>query len=111
MRLHGSIPFREAETTDLHFTIAGGPFNWSFFHLPEVRGEIHWVTNQLRIAQLDGRHFEHAHALRRQPCRQRRVVFTAAGQHHGRAGTHHSRSLMSRPWASSSNRPYATSTT
>ena len=54
MRIHGSVPFREIETTDLHFDIAGGPFRWSFFHLPQVTGTLHWVTNQLIITDLDG---------------------------------------------------------
>ena len=54
VRVTGSIPFREAETTDLHFDIAGGPFRWSFFHLPEVTASLHWVTNQLSITNLDG---------------------------------------------------------
>lgn len=54
VRVHGSIPFRESETTDLHFDIAGGPFRWSFFHLPQVTGTIHWVTNRLAITNLDG---------------------------------------------------------
>lgn len=54
VRVHGEISFRESETTDLHFDIVGGPFRWSFFHLPQVTGAIHWVTNQLVITNLDG---------------------------------------------------------
>ncbi len=54
VRVHGSVPFREAESTDLHFDIEGGPFRWSFFHLPQVRGSIHWVTNHLIITNLVG---------------------------------------------------------
>ena len=53
VRVTGSIPFREGDTTDLHFDITGGPFRWSFFHLPQVTGSIHWVTNQLVITNLD----------------------------------------------------------
>ena len=49
VRVHGSVPFREGDTTDLHFDFAGGPFSWSFFRLPQVRGELHWVTNRLLI--------------------------------------------------------------
>ncbi len=52
--VHGSVPFRESETTDLHFDIAGGPFRWSFFHLLQVTGTLHWVTNQLVITNLVG---------------------------------------------------------
>ena len=54
VRVHGSIPFRESETTDLHFDIEGGPFRWSFFHLPQVTASLHWVTNRLVITNLDG---------------------------------------------------------
>ena len=54
VRVHGSIPFRESETTDLHFDIEGGPFRWSFFHLPQVTAQLHWVTNRLVITNLDG---------------------------------------------------------
>lgn len=54
VRVHGSVPFRESETTDLHFDLAGGPFRWAFFRLPQVTGTIHWVTNQLVITNLDG---------------------------------------------------------
>jgi hypothetical protein len=52
VRVSGSVPFGEGETTDLHFDFAGGPFRWSFFHLPQVRGELHWVTNRLLITNL-----------------------------------------------------------
>ncbi len=54
VRVHGEIPFRESETTDLHFDIAGGPFRWSFFHLPQVTAQLHWVTNRLVITNLNG---------------------------------------------------------
>lgn len=53
VRVHGSIPFRDAESTDLHFDIAGGPFRWSFFHLPQVTTTLHWVTNQVVITNFD----------------------------------------------------------
>jgi len=52
VRVHGSVPFRESETTDLHFDIAGGPFRWSFFHLPQVTAQVHWVTNTVGISNL-----------------------------------------------------------
>ena len=54
VRVHGSVPFRESETTDLHFDIKGGPFRWSFFHLPQVVGQVHWVTNTVVISNLAG---------------------------------------------------------
>jgi len=54
VRVHGSIPFRDAERTDLHFDIAGGPFRWSFFHLPQVTAQVHWVTNTVGISNLAG---------------------------------------------------------
>ncbi len=52
VRVHGSVPFREIATTDLHFDIVGGPFRWSFFHLPQLHTELHWVSNRLIITNL-----------------------------------------------------------
>lgn len=52
--VHGSVSFRESETTDLHFDIEGGPFRWSFFNLPQVTATLHWVTNQMVITNLVG---------------------------------------------------------
>ncbi|PAW84232.1 MAG: hypothetical protein B9S33_12190 [Pedosphaera sp. Tous-C6FEB] len=54
VRVHGSIPFRDSDSTDLHFDIVGGPFRWSFFHLPQVTTTVHWVTNQVIITNLVG---------------------------------------------------------
>ena len=54
VRVHGSVPFRESETTDLHFDLEGGPFRWSFFHLPQVTGQVHWVSNTVVISNLAG---------------------------------------------------------
>ena len=54
IRVHGSVPFRESETTDLHFEIEGGPFRWSFFRSPQITASLHWVTNRLLITNLTG---------------------------------------------------------
>ncbi len=53
-RVHGSISFHEIETTDLHFDISGGPFAWEKFNVPEIRGQIHWVTNSLVLTNVSG---------------------------------------------------------
>jgi len=54
VRVHGSIPFGDSESTDLHFDIVGGPFRWSFFYLPQVNATVHWVTNRVVITNLIG---------------------------------------------------------
>jgi hypothetical protein len=54
VRVHGSVPFRESETTDLHFELTGGPFRWSFFHLPRVAARVRWVTNTVVITNFAG---------------------------------------------------------
>lgn len=54
VRINGSVPTgRDAEkSTDLHFQLAGGPFHWWKFNLPEVRADLHWVTNRMEITNL-----------------------------------------------------------
>jgi len=54
IQVHGSLAFQETETTDLHFTVAGGPFAWEKFNLPKIAGEIHWVTNTLTLTNVTG---------------------------------------------------------
>jgi hypothetical protein len=54
INLHGSICLREIATTDLHYEIVeGGPFDWLQFNLPQVVGNVHWVTNHLIITNVD----------------------------------------------------------
>jgi len=50
--VNGSIPFRDGETTDLHFELSGGPFSWQRFNIPQIRGAVHWVTNTLVLTNV-----------------------------------------------------------
>jgi len=52
VRLHGSVPLSNENTSDLHFEIAGGPFAWQRFYVPEIRGAAHWVTNSLVLTNI-----------------------------------------------------------
>ena len=52
--MHGSMTLHDNATTDLHFDIKGGPFNYWRFNLPTVAGTAHWVTNQLYITNVTG---------------------------------------------------------
>ncbi|HSH95468.1 MAG TPA: AsmA-like C-terminal region-containing protein, partial [Roseimicrobium sp.] len=52
--LHGSLPFRGADLTDLHFEVEGGPFQYWKFNLPHIKASVHWVTNFLSITNVVG---------------------------------------------------------
>lgn len=53
----GSLPLADEERTDLHFDIAGGPFNYWKFNLPQIRGWAHWVTNALVLTNVQGQFY------------------------------------------------------
>ncbi|HEY1174140.1 MAG TPA: hypothetical protein VGH19_22435 [Verrucomicrobiae bacterium] len=58
VHVEGMIPLRDAESSDLHFKLfKGGPFNYWRFNLPEVRADLHWVTNTLVITNLAGQFY------------------------------------------------------
>ncbi len=58
VQVEGMIPLNDAESSDLHFKLLkGGPFNYWRFNLPEVAGELHWVTNTLMITNITGRFY------------------------------------------------------
>jgi hypothetical protein len=58
VQIQGMIPLNDAESSDLHFKlIKGGPFSYWRFNLPEVAGELHWVTNTLMITNITGRFY------------------------------------------------------
>lgn len=58
VHVQGMIPLRDAESSDLHFKLLkGGPFSYWRFNLPEVAGELHWVTNTLMITNITGRFY------------------------------------------------------
>lgn len=51
-RVHGTIPMHGEEGADLHFDIAGGPFHWWKFNLPQIAGHIHWAGLQLDLTDV-----------------------------------------------------------
>lgn len=55
VHVEGMIPLRDAESSDLHFKLLkGGPFHYWRFNIPEVTGDLHWVTNTLLITNITG---------------------------------------------------------
>lgn len=58
VHVEGMIPLGDAESSDLHFKLfKGGPFNYWRFNLPEVRADLHWVTNTLVVTNLAGQFY------------------------------------------------------
>jgi hypothetical protein len=50
--VHGTIPMHGENDADLHFDLNGGPFDWWRLHLPEVRGHVHWLGQQLTLSNI-----------------------------------------------------------
>jgi hypothetical protein len=48
--VHGIIPLHGEDEADLHFDLAGGPFNWWRFHVPEISGHVHWLGQNLGLS-------------------------------------------------------------
>ena len=48
--VYGTIPLRGEEQADLHFDLAGGPFQWWRFHLPHITGHVHWAGKRLEVS-------------------------------------------------------------
>jgi hypothetical protein len=51
-RVNGVIPLEREEDADIHFQISGGPFHWWKFNVPQISGEVHWVGEQLTLANI-----------------------------------------------------------
>jgi len=51
-RVNGVIPLERESDADLHFQLSGGPFHWWKFNVPQISGEVHWVGEQLTLANL-----------------------------------------------------------
>jgi hypothetical protein len=47
--VHGIVPMHGEDDADLHFDLAGGPFNWWRFHVPEVSAHVHWLGQHVRL--------------------------------------------------------------
>jgi len=50
--VHGTIPLHGEEDADLHFDLAGGPFDWWRFHVPKIQGHVHWLGQQLTLTNV-----------------------------------------------------------
>ena len=50
--VHGTIPMHGEDDADLHFDLAGGPFEWWRFRVPEIRGHVHWLGQQLTLSNV-----------------------------------------------------------
>ncbi len=50
--VYGVIPLEHEADADLHFKVSGGPFHWWKFNVPQICGEVHWVGEQLTLANL-----------------------------------------------------------
>ena len=50
--VHGIIPMHGEEDADLYFDLAGGPFEWWRFRVPEIRGQVHWLGQQLTLSNV-----------------------------------------------------------
>ncbi|MEW6303199.1 MAG: AsmA-like C-terminal region-containing protein [Verrucomicrobiota bacterium] len=58
VKVNGSLPFKDSESTDLHFEVDGGPFNWWKFNLDHVTATLHWVTNTLVVTNVQAVFYE-----------------------------------------------------
>ena len=56
---NGTLPLNGEPTTDMHFQIIEGhDFEWWKFHADAIRGDVHWVTNQLVLTNMQGLLFD-----------------------------------------------------
>jgi hypothetical protein len=51
-RVNGIIPLRGEDQADLRFELAGGPFHWWKFNVPQVAGTVHWQGKRLALENL-----------------------------------------------------------
>ena len=58
VHLNGSIPLKGTATTDMHFTVSGGPFSWWNFNVEQISGNVDWVTNKLALSSMEGDFYE-----------------------------------------------------
>ncbi len=53
-RVWGVIQADDARGTDLHFEVAGGPFEWAGFKFQQITGSIHWLGETLMLTNVHG---------------------------------------------------------
>lgn len=57
-RVQGGLNVRNTHQADLRFDVAGGPFSWWRFQVPEIRGLVHWHDDTLSITNLEARFYQ-----------------------------------------------------
>jgi hypothetical protein len=56
--VHGIIPMHGEDDADLHFDLAGGPYNWWRLRMPEVSGHVHWLGQHLSLSGMRMRFYD-----------------------------------------------------
>jgi hypothetical protein len=51
-RVYGIIPLHGEEAANLHFDLAGGPFHWWKFNVPQIAGHVHWAGLHLTLTNV-----------------------------------------------------------
>lgn len=52
IRMHGIIPIDGGQAADAHFEVAGGPFSFWRFNVPDIRANVDWVGRNVEITNV-----------------------------------------------------------
>lgn len=50
--VNGSVPLKGEQDTDLRFDVAGGPFEWMDFKIPQIAARVHWLGETLTLTKV-----------------------------------------------------------
>ncbi|HMJ89693.1 MAG TPA: AsmA-like C-terminal region-containing protein, partial [Candidatus Acidoferrum sp.] len=53
-RAHGFIDTEDVSRTDVHFHLAGGPFEWMNFRFQQITGNVHWLGKGVLLSNVHG---------------------------------------------------------
>jgi hypothetical protein len=53
-RVYGMVDLEDETRSDLHFTVAGGPFEWRAFRFHQIAGDVHWAGTFVSISNVVG---------------------------------------------------------
>jgi len=53
-RAHGMVDLEDGMRSDLHFTLAGGPFEWRALRFQQITGNVHWAGTTLSLSNVIG---------------------------------------------------------
>ena len=56
--VEGYAPLHGERDADLHFTVAGGPFEWLRLRVKWITGNVHWYSNYLTLTNLQAPFYE-----------------------------------------------------